>query len=117
VHMVARYQVTGDFNCPLLGEVMSPAEGKFLQAICAMFPRQVDPGAVIVNVVEIGHRLSLSEDESKTIARSLPRQGFLHLRDMQNIVLAHPTPAARDCVASRSGFFRSLGQSLIGKKS
>jgi hypothetical protein len=77
---------------------MSPVESKYLSALCAGWPRDAISGTVMVNATEVGNRLSLSEGESKAVIHALREQGFLHVREIEDVLLIHPTQAGIDCV-------------------
>ena len=67
-----------------------------------------------MNAAETGKQLSLSDDESRAIVQSLERQGLLHVRVIEGVILIHPTQAGlAHASPRRGGFFTALIKGLI----
>ena len=47
-------------------------------------------------LLSIGEQAGLTESRTKSVVESLVRKGLLHARELEGVILVHPTKAALD---------------------
>ncbi|MGA2440439.1 MAG: hypothetical protein ABSH08_05745 [Tepidisphaeraceae bacterium] len=72
-------------------------EKRLLSRIIAgcRWPQQTDI-SLDYNAAWVGQQVGLTESQTKSVVESLVRRGLLHARELEGVILVHPTKAALD---------------------
>src|SRR2546421_6397701 len=81
------------------------SEDNLLNTLLITWPRGRSDIALDVNAVLLGERIGLDDHTVRRAVQSLVKKGMLHARELQGVLLIHPTSAALACqrAAPKSG--------------
>jgi hypothetical protein len=68
-------------------------EERFLAFIVRGWPEDDAKTSLDANAFWIGKKIGLTDDQTKSVVQALALKGFLHARNVEGVILVHPTKA------------------------